>query len=88
MLDPVWLSLTELARGLVERSFSSHEIVAAYLERIATLDGKLHAFVESIATMRSPRRTLPTASALRVARTDRCTACRSRSRTSCTSAAG
>jgi len=46
VLDPVWLSLTELARGLVERSFSSHEIVAAFLERIARLDGKLHSFIE------------------------------------------
>jgi len=46
VLDPVWLSLTELARGLAERSFSSREIVGAFLEHIAKLDGKLHSFIE------------------------------------------
>ena len=41
-----WLSLTELARGLAAGSFSSREIVSAYLERIAHLDRRLHSFIE------------------------------------------
>jgi aspartyl-tRNA(Asn)/glutamyl-tRNA(Gln) amidotransferase subunit A len=39
--------LTELARGLAERKFSSREIVLEYLERIGRLDGKLHSFIEN-----------------------------------------
>ena len=41
-----WLSLTELARGLAGGSFSSREIIAACLERIARFDRKLHSFIE------------------------------------------
>lgn len=39
-------TLTELARALAEGRVSSREVVAACLERIAALDGKLHSFVE------------------------------------------
>jgi aspartyl-tRNA(Asn)/glutamyl-tRNA(Gln) amidotransferase subunit A len=38
--------LAELARALAQRSASSREIVAMYLERIASLDHRLHAFIE------------------------------------------
>ena len=44
--DLVWQSLTELSRLLARGAVSSQEIVAAYLERIARLDPRLHAFVE------------------------------------------
>jgi aspartyl-tRNA(Asn)/glutamyl-tRNA(Gln) amidotransferase subunit A len=39
-------TLTELARALAERRASSREIVTGYLDRIAALDRKLHAFLE------------------------------------------
>jgi aspartyl-tRNA(Asn)/glutamyl-tRNA(Gln) amidotransferase subunit A len=39
-----WLSLTELSRLLAGGAVSSREIVAAYLDRIAALDDRLHAF--------------------------------------------
>ena len=44
--DLHWLSLNELAKLLVSGEVSSREIVASYLDRIAKLDGRLHAFVE------------------------------------------
>ncbi|TMG84603.1 MAG: amidase, partial [Betaproteobacteria bacterium] len=44
--DLHWLSLTELAQLLVSGAASSREIVATYLDRIAALDGHLHAFIE------------------------------------------
>src|SRR5437660_10283616 len=43
--DLHWLSLTELAQLLVSGAASSREIVATYLDRIAALDGHLHAFI-------------------------------------------
>src|SRR5215475_9198150 len=46
---PHWLTLTELARALAERRISSREIITEYLERISTLDRKLHAFTEVFA---------------------------------------
>ena len=46
---PHWLTLTELARALAERRISSREIITEYLERISTLDRKLHAFIEVFA---------------------------------------
>jgi aspartyl-tRNA(Asn)/glutamyl-tRNA(Gln) amidotransferase subunit A len=39
-------TLTELARDLAERRSSSREIVSGYLDRIAALDRRLHAFIE------------------------------------------
>ena len=44
--DLHWLSLTELAQLLVSGAASSREIVATYLDRIAALDSRLHAFIE------------------------------------------
>jgi aspartyl-tRNA(Asn)/glutamyl-tRNA(Gln) amidotransferase subunit A len=44
--DLHWLSLNELAQLLARGAVSSREIVAAYLDRIARLDWRLHAFVE------------------------------------------
>ena len=44
--DPIRLSLTDLARELARGSLSSREITVAYLNRIATLDDRLHAFVD------------------------------------------
>jgi aspartyl-tRNA(Asn)/glutamyl-tRNA(Gln) amidotransferase subunit A len=41
-----WLSLSELARQLADGAVSSREIVAGYLDRIAALDARLHAFVD------------------------------------------
>jgi aspartyl-tRNA(Asn)/glutamyl-tRNA(Gln) amidotransferase subunit A len=40
------LTLTELARALARGTVSSVEVTVAYLERIAALDPKLHAFVD------------------------------------------
>ena len=37
----------ELQAGLAAREFSAHEVAEASLERIASLDGKVHAFVET-----------------------------------------
>ena len=47
--DLVLLSLTDLARELAAGALSSREVVAAYLERIAALDDRLHAFVDVFA---------------------------------------
>jgi aspartyl-tRNA(Asn)/glutamyl-tRNA(Gln) amidotransferase subunit A len=44
--DLCWQSLTELSRLLARGSVSSREIVAAYLDRIARLDPRLHAYVD------------------------------------------
>src|SRR5271156_4668503 len=44
--DLVGQSLTALSRLLARGAVSSHEIVIAYLDRIAHLDSHLHAFVE------------------------------------------
>jgi len=44
--DLAFLSLTDLARELARGALSSHQVVAAYLRRIAALDDRLHAFVE------------------------------------------
>ncbi len=44
--DLHWLPLSELAQLLVSGAASSREIVATYLDRIAALDGRLHAFIE------------------------------------------
>jgi aspartyl-tRNA(Asn)/glutamyl-tRNA(Gln) amidotransferase subunit A len=44
--DLHWLSLNELGKLLVSGAVSSREIVASYLDRIARLDRRLHAFVE------------------------------------------
>lgn len=41
-----WLSLNELAQLLVSGEVSSRDIVAAYVDRIAKLDHRLHAFIE------------------------------------------
>ena len=46
MTDLPWLSLNELARHLASGALSSREIVATYLERIAALDDRLHAFID------------------------------------------
>jgi aspartyl-tRNA(Asn)/glutamyl-tRNA(Gln) amidotransferase subunit A len=40
------LTLTELSAGLKDKRFSSREIVDVFLARIASADGKLHAFTE------------------------------------------
>jgi aspartyl-tRNA(Asn)/glutamyl-tRNA(Gln) amidotransferase subunit A len=45
-LDLPWQSLAELSRLLARGAVSSREIVAAYLDRIALLDPRLHAFVD------------------------------------------
>lgn len=45
-MDPTDLTLTEQARLLERGDCSSREIVDAHLDRIARLDGKLHAFVD------------------------------------------
>jgi aspartyl-tRNA(Asn)/glutamyl-tRNA(Gln) amidotransferase subunit A len=44
--DLIGQSLTALSRLLARGAVSSHEIVVAYLDRIARLDSHLHAFVE------------------------------------------
>jgi aspartyl-tRNA(Asn)/glutamyl-tRNA(Gln) amidotransferase subunit A len=44
--DLPWLSLNELARHLASGALSSREIVSTYLERIAALDDRLHAFID------------------------------------------
>src|SRR5216110_195865 len=44
--DLHWMSLSALAQLLVRGEVSSREIVAAYLDRIASLDHRLHAFIE------------------------------------------
>jgi aspartyl-tRNA(Asn)/glutamyl-tRNA(Gln) amidotransferase subunit A len=44
--DLCWQSLAELARLLVDGAVSSREIVTTYVDRIAALDGRLHAFVD------------------------------------------
>ena len=44
--DLPWQSLAELSRLLARGAVSSREIVAAYLDRIALLDPRLHAFVD------------------------------------------
>ena len=45
-MDPTDLTLVEQAGLLARGECSSREIVAAHLDRIARLDGRLHAFVE------------------------------------------
>jgi aspartyl-tRNA(Asn)/glutamyl-tRNA(Gln) amidotransferase subunit A len=44
------LTLTELGAGLSGKKFSSRDVVDALLARIATADGKLHAFTEVYAS--------------------------------------
>ena len=44
--DLPYLPLTELSRRLSAAETSSHDIVAACIERIAALDGHTHAFIE------------------------------------------
>jgi aspartyl-tRNA(Asn)/glutamyl-tRNA(Gln) amidotransferase subunit A len=44
--DPLALSLAELGRELGRGTFSSREVVVAYLNRIGALDERLHAFVD------------------------------------------
>ncbi len=44
--DPIHLSLSELARELARGNLSSREVTVAYLNRIAALDERLHAFVD------------------------------------------
>ena len=44
--DLPYLPLTELSRRLSAGETSSHDIVAACIERIAALDGHTHAFIE------------------------------------------
>jgi aspartyl-tRNA(Asn)/glutamyl-tRNA(Gln) amidotransferase subunit A len=46
MTDPIELSLTQLARELSHGGLSSREVVVAYLNRIAALEQRLHAFVD------------------------------------------
>jgi aspartyl-tRNA(Asn)/glutamyl-tRNA(Gln) amidotransferase subunit A len=46
MSDLASLSLSELARRLASGAVSSREIVATCLERIATFDARLHAFID------------------------------------------
>ncbi|MEP6942016.1 MAG: amidase [Betaproteobacteria bacterium] len=41
-----WMTLAELARELDAARLTSQQIVRAYLQRVDTLDGKLHAFVD------------------------------------------
>ena len=45
MADLTSLSLTEMQAGLQAGDFSSRELVQAALDRIAQLDGSLHAFL-------------------------------------------
>jgi aspartyl-tRNA(Asn)/glutamyl-tRNA(Gln) amidotransferase subunit A len=46
MTDAVWQRpITELARRVAARTLSSTELVDAYLDRIARLDGDLKSFV-------------------------------------------
>ena len=47
--DLSWQSLTDLSRLLARGAVSSQEIVAAYLDRIAHLDSRLHALSMSMA---------------------------------------
>ena len=41
-----YLSLAELSRLLAARKTSSREIVEAFLARITSLDGRLHAYID------------------------------------------
>jgi aspartyl-tRNA(Asn)/glutamyl-tRNA(Gln) amidotransferase subunit A len=45
MSDLVWTSMAELARLIRAREVSPVEVVQAHLDRIASLDGKLHAYI-------------------------------------------
>jgi len=46
MRDLAWMSLAELAHELASGAVSSHDIVSAYLARIAAFDARLHAFID------------------------------------------
>src|SRR2546428_14044899 len=45
MPDLVWRSVTELSRMILTKEVSPVEVVRAFLERVAALDGKLRAFI-------------------------------------------
>src|SRR5437667_373438 len=45
MPDLVWRSVTELSRMIQTKEVSPVEVVRAFLERVAALDGKLKAFI-------------------------------------------
>ena len=45
MADLVWTSVTDLARMIATKEVSPVEVVRAHLDRIARLDGTLHAFI-------------------------------------------
>src|SRR5256712_5611484 len=45
MPDLVWRSVTELSRMILTKEVSPVEVVRAFLERVAALDGKLKAFI-------------------------------------------
>src|SRR6266853_4708530 len=85
--DLPWTPLSALSRRLATGATSSLEIVEACLARIDALDGKRHAYVDvyrddAIAGAKAAD-LQRNAGLARVP----CTACRSRSRTSCTSKA-
>jgi len=46
MRDLAWMSLAELAHELASGTVSSHDIVSAYLARIAAFDARLHSFID------------------------------------------
>jgi len=45
MVELAWISVAELARMIRGKDVSPREVVQAHLERIAALDGTLHAFI-------------------------------------------
>lgn len=50
MAEIAWKTATELARLIAAKELSPVEVVQAYLERIAVLDGTLHAFLRVMET--------------------------------------
>lgn len=77
--DLCWMSAVELAAAIRARRLSPVEITRAVLERIAAVNPRLNAFC-TVAAER-PRPTPPRRPWWAGRRWDRCTACRSPSRT-------
>ena len=51
--DLTQLSAAELSAALIAREVSSVEVTVAHLDRIAAIDGELHAFLHVSATARA-----------------------------------
>jgi aspartyl-tRNA(Asn)/glutamyl-tRNA(Gln) amidotransferase subunit A len=71
------LTITELSRQVRSRKLSCVELTRAYLERIATYQPKLDAFITVTANLRFARPGGQTGRSLQAITAGQCTACRS-----------